>query len=150
MIARQTTDSAEIKRVMCHPDIYPRISDDTCPPADEFEPPVDRAEFIGGYLDGEIFGLMIYHRKSKGIFCHLQVLPEYRQKYTREFTRMALAIGLSKNAHIYAEIPDCYPEVINLAKKYGFKPVEKVEAYRVNNGETIGSTVLRCDHERGS
>ena len=56
----RTEDLALIKSILCHPDIYPLISDDTCPPADEFEPPLDGIEYIAGIVRGEPIGLMVY------------------------------------------------------------------------------------------
>jgi hypothetical protein len=119
MILKETRDIAEIKKILCCPEIYKCIGDDNSPPIDEFEPP-SQAMYVAGYVDGDIIGLMIYHITEKGLKCHLQVLPEYRSKYAREFARMALEFGEAKNSSIYSETPVCYWHIIRFAKSFGF------------------------------
>lgn len=126
MIIVKTQDIEEIRKVICHPDIYPVISDDFCPPPKEFIPPLD-VDYYAGYVNGEIIGIMAYHIQDGRYKCHPNVLPEYRNKYAREFTRMTLEIGKVKNASIYADIPECYKHVIRFAKSFGFKVIGKLK-----------------------
>ena len=134
----------EIKAILCHPEIYPRISDDRSPPPIDFDPP-DSAKYIAGYVDGDIIGLMVYHKTDLGLKCHFQVLPEYRQKYSREFARMALDFGEAKNASIYAEVADCYPDVIRFAKDMGFKREGYAENVSIKNGVSYRKVLLRLN-----
>ncbi len=146
MIIKETIDPDEIKRVLCHPEIYPCItSDDECPDLEDFEPPMD-AEYIGGYVGCDIIGIMVYHTYKDGFECHIQVLPEYRKEYAREFAQMALEIGKAKNASIYAEIPDCYPNVLKFAKSFGFNETGSIEDGYTRNGMTCDVTTLRLEH----
>ena len=125
LIVRETKDHEEIKQVLCHPVIYDCISDDNCPTADKFEPP-ESAQYIAGYVDNDIIGLMIYHRVTEGLKCHIQVLPEYRKLYSRKFAQMALKFGEAKNATIFSEVPTLYPNVIEFAKEFGFKQIGNI------------------------
>jgi len=128
---KETKDVNEIKKVLCHRDIYNCIADDNCPDSSEFEPPMD-AQYIAGYVDSDIIGLMIYHKVTGGLKCHIQVLPEFRKKYAREFARIAL--GEAKNAIIYSEIPTCYPNVISFAKEFGFTETGIIKDSYPKNG----------------
>ena len=142
MIVKQTLDIAEIKKILCHPEIFKRISDDYSIPINEFEPPLE-CEYIAGYVNSNIIGLMIYNKVNERVKCHFQVLPEFRFKYSRQFVRMALDIGKAKNASIYAEIPNCYPEVVNFAKKSGFKIVGKIVNSCKKSGLFYDDIILR-------
>lgn len=125
----ETKDLEDIKKVLCHPEIYRCISDDYCPESSEFEPPLS-ARYIAGYVDGDIIGLMIYHNMKEGLKCHIQVLPEYRKEYAREFAEMVLV----KDVDVYSEIPACYPNVIRFAKSFGFKEIGTIKDSHLKNG----------------
>ena len=63
MIVKKTTDLTDIKAILCDPFIYDTITDDNSPLAEDFEPPVnDDYLYIGGYVDGQIIALMVYHK----------------------------------------------------------------------------------------
>ena len=146
MIVKETKDIEEIKAVLCHPEIYDCISDDTCPHSDDFEPPLESNEYIAGYHKDEIFAVMVYHYKGDKYYTHIQVLPSHRKERAIDFARMALAFGLSKNVPIYAEIPDIYPNVLKFAKSFGFKVVDIKENQHLKNDELGNVSVLRCDN----
>ncbi len=119
MIIAETKNIEEIKSILCHPEIYKVIGDDNSMSSDQFEPPLTQA-YVAGYVEGDIIGIMIYHRFQGKLKCHIQVLPEYRKQYAQEFARMVLSFGEAKNAIIYAEIPECYQNVLKFAKSFGF------------------------------
>ena len=145
LTVRETKDITEIKSVLCHPVIYDCISDDNCPTSDKFEPPMG-AQYIAGYVDNDIIGLMIYHRVTEGLKCHIQVLPEYRKLYSREFAQMALKFGEAKNATIFSEIPVCYPNVIKIAKEFGFKQIGIIRENYLKNGINFDVIKFRKGH----
>jgi len=145
VIARETKNIKEIKSILCHPEIYERISDDDSMAADEFEPPLD-VEYIAGYVNSDIIGIAIYNDIKEGVKFHFQVLPEYRGKYSKTFARMALDVGRAKNASIYAEIPSCYPEVIKFAEYLSFKIVGNIEKHRKKFGKFHDVIILRLEN----
>lgn len=140
---RETKDVAVIKSVLCNPDIYRCISDDNSPVPDDFEPPLD-AEYIAGCVGDDIIGMMIYHERTGRLKCHIQVLPEYRKEYARQFARMAL--GRAKNATIYAEIPDCFPNVLAFAKSFGFEETGEIRSDYVRDGISHDVITVRLDN----
>jgi len=146
MIVEQTKDIDLIKSVLCRPDIYDVINDDNSGPAEDFEPPMD-VLYVAGYVNDDIIGIMIYHEVTGGLKCHIQVLPEYRKKYAREFARMALNFGEAKNAILYSEIPDCYPNVINFAKEFGFNETGSIKGDYIKNG--IAHDVIKMRKNNG-
>jgi hypothetical protein len=142
LIVKETRSIAEIKKILCYPEIYKCISDDNSPPLNEFEPPSE-AMYVAGYVGSDIIGMMIYHVTEEGLKCHIQVLPEFRKKYAREFARMALEIGEAKNSSIYSEIPICYPNVIRFAKSFGFTETGSIKDGHLLNGEQYDVVILR-------
>ena len=146
MIVRETRDLTEIKRILCHPEIYDCISDDYSPNAEEFEPPLFNVKYIGGYVENEIIGVMIYHNKKGQMFCHIQVLPEFRKEYAEEFAGKALNEQLKDNDVVWAEVPDCYQNVLRFAKSFGFQIVDVYDDGYLKNGELSYMNVLRYTH----
>ena len=129
----------EAKLVLCHPEIYETISDDNSPPASEFNPP-DNCEYIGGFVDGDLIGVMIYHTYKESIKCHVQVLPTHRADHAREFGTKAL--GLKRGLTIYADIPEIYPNVLKFAQSFGFKIIDTLIKSGVKNGKSFNSKLL--------
>lgn len=146
MIVAETKNIAEIKSILCHPDIYYLINDDNSGSAEDFEPPMD-VLYVAGYVNGDTIGIMIYHEVTGGLKCHIQVLPEYRKRYAREFARMALNFGEAKNAIIYSEIPVCYPNVISFAKEFGFNETGSIKGDYIKNG--IAHDVIKLRMKNG-
>lgn len=147
MVIHEINDPDLIKRVLCHPEIYSCIIDDACPGRDEFEPPIHPTiQYVAGFVGGDIIGVMIYHDKGDMIKTHIQVLPVYREQYAREFARMALNFGKAKNAMLYAEIPECFPNVKRFAESFGFKETGKTPNGRKINGIIHDVAVMRLDN----
>lgn len=118
MIVDRTTDLAKILRVLKHPEIFNRISEDG-PTAEAWMPSISDAIYIA---DTDGIGLMIYHWQNKiTLECHVQVLPEHRDK-AYEFGQAALdwAWKNTKATKIVAQIPEFYPDVLKFAYKNGF------------------------------
>jgi len=118
MIVERTTDLAKIVKVLKNPEIFERISEDGVY-IDNWLPSLDDAIFL---TDKENIGLMIYHEiNSITIECHVQVLPEHRDK-AMEFGKAVLewAWENTKATKIVAQIPEIYPDVIKFAYKNGF------------------------------
>ena len=142
MIVKQIDDVEDIKKVLCVGSIYECITDDTCPPADEFEPPTDQCyTYVAGYVNGEIIGIMVYHKYLDGNECHIQVLPDYRKQHAREFAEQALLFR--GTLPLYAEIPDLYKNVINFAIAHDFEVIDTKENNYIKNGKTYNTNVLR-------
>jgi hypothetical protein len=113
-------------------------------PAEEFEPPMGAGvQYVAGLVDSAIIGLMIYHDVGNKVKCHIQVLPEYRKDHAREFARIALNFGKAKNAIVYAEIPDCYPNVLRFAEKVGFYKTGNIKDDYTKDGVTHDVIILR-------
>ena len=144
MIVKETKNAEEIKKVLCHPAIWGRIGGDVMS-EDDFNPPMD-CQYVAGYVDDVIIAVMIYNEIEERLKCHIQVLPEYRKEYAREFARMALKFGEAKNASIYAEIPDCYPEVISFAEEFDFKIIGREKNGSIRNGVPHDKIILRREN----
>ena len=141
MILKETKDLEEIKRVLCNPAIYDTITGDECPLAAEFEPPVsDDYLYVGGYIEGKIIALMVYHKYLDGNECHVQVLPKYRKEHAKEFGEQSLLF--KGTLPLYAEIPDLYKNVLSFALMNNFNVIDVKENDYTKNGKTYNVNVL--------
>lgn len=145
MIVKITDNASDIKAILCQGAIYECITDDECPPADEFEPPTDQQyTYVAGYINNEIFAVMVYHRYLDGNECHIQVLPEYRKEYARDFAEQALTY--KGTLPLYAEIPSLYKNVLNFALANNFEVIDTRKDDYIKNGEIYNMNVLRYKH----
>lgn len=141
---KETTDKKEIKKILLDSEIFDRITSDASNHLTDFDPP-SNAQYIGGYVDNDIIALMVYHTSNKRLKCHLMVLKKYRNKYAKEFARMALNFGKAKNASVYAEIATCFKETLFFAKSLGFKQVGNIENKITRSGVFYDVNILRLD-----
>jgi len=139
---KEIDDIDDIKAVLCHEAIYGTISGDGCPSVEDFEPPVnDDYLYVGGYVKGEIAALMVYHKYLDGVECHVQVLPEFRRKYAKEFGEQSLMFR--GNRPLYAEIPELYQNVLEFAKLNGFEVIGFKDDLYIKNGVEYPINILR-------
>lgn len=141
MIVKETKNLDDIKAILCNTAIYDTITDDNCPLVEDFEPPVtDDYLYVGGYIDGKIVDLMVYHKYSDGNKCHVQVLPDYRKEHAKKFGEQSLLFR--GTLPLYAEIPDLYNNVLAFALLNGFKVIEVKENNHIKNGKKYHVNVL--------
>jgi len=133
MDIKESFNVDDIKEVLCHPAIYDSITDDGCTLAESFEPPMnDEYQYIVGYVKGVPIGVMVYHKYRDGNECHVQVLPEYRKEYSKQFGQQSLEFR--GTAPLYAQIPDLYKNVLDFALLNNFKLIEKIDDGYIKNG----------------
>ena len=141
MIVKETDNIDDIKAVLCNPTIYDTITDDNCPLASEYDPPInDDYLYVGGYVKGEIIALMVYHKYLDGNECHVQVLPRFRKEHAINFGEQSLLF--KGTLPLYAEIPDLYKNVLNFALLNNFKVINVKDNDYVKNGKTYNVNVL--------
>ena len=142
MIVTATTNLTDIKAVLCNPAIYDTITDDNCPNIEDFEQPInDEYLYVGGYVDNEIIGLMVYHEYLDGNKCHVQVLPEHRKEHAKQFGEQSLQYRGTRP--LYAEIPDLYKNVLDFAILNDFKVIKRIDNGFIKNGVNYTVNVLR-------
>ena len=130
MILKFLDDKEEIKKIICDPEIYERISDNNSPPANEFDFDLSHGLFIGGYVDNKIIAVSVFTLIDGWRF-HPQILKPYRFQYAKEFVKRSLNWFWNEvNADKLAvKIPKKYMGVINFSKKFGFKPISERKEY---------------------
>ena len=141
MIIKETTNIDDIKAVLCNPAIYDTITDDNCPVAEEFKPPLEDHVYVGGYVEGQMVALMVYHKYLDGNKCHVQVLPEYRKEHAKRFGEQSLLFKGTRP--LYAEIPDLYRNVLDFAKRNNFEIIKQINNGHIKNGVSYTVNVLR-------
>ena len=117
MIIEITRNKDLIKYVLCHPFIYPLISEGTDLEPEDFDPP-DEALYISGFDNNRIIGIACVHEFWDGVKYHPNVLPRMRQ-HANEFIRKTLDLI---NEPVYIEIPD---RLERIALYHGFEEVER-------------------------
>jgi hypothetical protein len=146
LITRETKDLEEIKLVLCNPVIYDAISDDDSPSLEDYETPInDDYLYIGAYVDNKIIGLMVYHKFLNGNKCHIQVLPDFREKYAKDIGEQVLTFR--GHSPLYAEIPDLYPNVLRFALHNKFKVVGIRKNDYKKHGKTYDIKVLEYKND---
>jgi len=141
MIVKEIDNLDDIKAVLCNSVIYDTITDDKCPLAINFEPPInDEYLYVGGYVKGEIAALMVYHKYLDGNECHVQVLPEFRKEYAIKFGEQSLLFR--GTLPLYAEIPCLYRNVLAFALKNDFKVIDIKKNDYTKRGVTYHVNVL--------
>lgn len=128
---------AEVKAILTDEEIYDRIADDDCPSREEYEF-VDpfHAEYIGGYLDGKLIGLVIHHDGE----IHVNILKDYRKQFKSELLRGALQ--RINRAKVWAEIPSLFPSIIQFAKDEGFREDRVIKGGFQKHGKTYDTHIL--------
>lgn len=145
LVVKETRNINEIHAILKRPDIYENISCDDSPCSEHFTAPVsERYRYIAAFVDGEIIGLMVYHSFMDGEVCHIQVLPEFRKCYAKEFGEKALKF--KGDCPLYSEIPDNYQNVLNFAKSFGFEVIEKLNKGYCKNGIEYQINLLRFNY----
>lgn len=143
MIIRETRDIAEIKNVLCDPEIYARISDDFSPSIDSFEP-VPPSDYVYYLTDENNIGLVFLHwHNGTMLEGHIQVLEDHRH-LAHEF-----AVGVldwiwnnTQAKKILAVIPEIYPDVIGFTKKMGFEQEGEIKGSYQKNGVLYSQVYL--------
>ncbi len=141
MIVKEITNEDEIRTILCNPDIYDTIASDECPAIDDFEIPFDNHRYIGGFVNGEIIALMVYHTYKDGNKCHVQVLPEHRKEYAQKFGEQSLMFRGTQP--LYAEIASLYQNVLDFALIFRFEILDKKIADYKKNGLLYDTYILR-------
>ena len=141
MIVRPTASAGDIKAILCNQAIYDTILGDGGAKIEDVEPPInDDYLYIGGYVNGEIIALMIYHKYLDGNECHVQVLPEHRKEHALEFGEQSLLFR--GTLPLYAEIPDLYKNVLGFALLNNFKVIDVRADDYIKNGTKYNVNVL--------
>jgi hypothetical protein len=120
-------------------ELYERGSDDRCPENPYEGIALMPEEFYqGGYILNRLASVNFFRPFRHGIKVHFQVSKLYR-KCARELLEKSLAM---LKGPFYAEIPVCYPEVINFAKHQGFCEIERTENTYLR-GQWVDRVVLK-------
>ena len=145
MIVKETVNEEEISCILRNPDIYETIAEDGFDAIDKFAIPLDGHLYVGGYVNGEIIALMVYHAYRDGNVCHVHVLPKYRKDYALKFGEQSLLFCGTQP--LYAEIPDLYKNVLDFAINFNFKIIETVIDGCIKNGVSYNINIMRMgDH----
>ncbi len=116
MITAHQPSYEEIVKLVFDDELYDRMTDDNCPPKEEFELPTEGYEAIGGYLYSQIVSLFLVY----GDELHFVVLKPYR----KHAVKLLDASFKMRPQTVCCKIASLYRPVINFAKNYGFKEID--------------------------
>jgi RimJ/RimL family protein N-acetyltransferase len=123
MTFRRTTDADLIRSVMTHPRVYPHITDDGCPPVEQFAPVLSPAIWYVEAHDGEeLLGLWAF--VPQNAICwevHTCLLPNaWGQRGAKAAKEMAAWIWANTDCRrIVTNVPSCNPLAYRFARKAG-------------------------------
>jgi RimJ/RimL family protein N-acetyltransferase len=154
----RTRDIGLINRIMRHPAIYDAISDDTCPPAEQFDATpavVDGARFI--FLaphddDGNVAGVWMFEKKVDGTSyeVHTCILPEYRGRFAKSAAMLAMKwiFENTRARSITTRVPRCNRTALVFAKWCGMVPLLLEREAFVKNGVPHDVNLLAINRSR--
>jgi len=149
LIIERSQDYEKIRAVLTHPEIWEVISGDN-DDIDGFTFDAGEDIHIIGYNENNVIGLVNLHYRDKfGWQVHIQVLPEYREKYAEEFGRKVLSY-IWKNTRINklrALIPEIYPNVKKFSELLGFSDEDFITNSYVKGGQVYSKWLMMI--ERG-
>ena len=122
MLIDRSYNEKEIKSVITHPDIYPRLINENSPPPEEWHPAKGRIYLVG--YDPNPFGVISANQKTDIQFIvHFQVIPEFRKTHAVPFAEKGIQwLWDNTDARkLVAEVPDFHQNVIKFATNVGFK-----------------------------
>jgi hypothetical protein len=139
MEIKEIFDENEIKKVICEKEIFERINDDYTETIDNFKIPFFNYRYFAGYIDNCIIGVMVYNYNKDKIFCHFQVLKQFRSKFAYKFAKLSLI----KDLDIYIEVPVVFKDVIRFSKAFGFKEKKLYKNNYIKNGKKSDILLLK-------
>ena len=126
MLIKRVYNLTDAESILNNPTIKREISGDYV----DSEPVtlVDKRShiYLVGYVDSIPIGLTIVHPNKQGKqYCHIQVIPEYRSKYSHQFSESILNWIWSHTviSQMFVYIPYTSLNVINFAKLSGFTQI---------------------------
>ena len=145
MRIERSFNADDIHSILRHPEIYPLISHDGAPSAEEFIVNPEQQIFALGYVEDVPVGCVILHPRTALCWqVHFQVLPEYRKQYALSMGQEGLEWAWENTTAIklVAEVPQIYSNVTAFALKQGFQIEGTNRKSTVINGEIIDSLLL--------
>lgn len=140
MRVSRTSNARDIKSVLAAP--YETMRGDGEPSLENLELFADGLEYIGGYIEEEIFAIMLFHRYRDGQKIHITVEQGNKNGRAHKFGRLALRFRDS-TLPLYTEIPACFPRTIEFAKSFGFEIIETHAGKFIRNGRPHDSKIMR-------
>lgn len=140
MIVERTTDKEAIKEIITNPSIWETIAGDD-DSIDTYEPPLGENVYVIGYDEFKPIGLFIIHPTSIGLWqCHIQVMPEQREKHAVEFGNKVVQWVWDNTVinKLIALIPEIYPNVKKFSEIQGFKEEGFITNSYSKGGEMFG------------
>lgn len=138
MIIKAVNDPDEIKTLIAMD--YDAITSDNDPQIEEYSPSFDGVDYVGGYVNGELVGIMAFKQSSGVSWCHIMTSPNHRVHAGR-FARRAIA----DRGPLKTSIPASHENVIRFAEKFGFICVATERNAWVKNGTESDIIVMRRD-----
>lgn len=125
------------------PEVRERLDDDDAERLDREGLPSD-AVVLGGWDGPALFGVAVLVHFRDGWSIHFYTRREGRRLWARAFGRAVVEVA-SRSGPAYVQIPmDLYPDVVNFARRFGFRRVgTEPDAYR-KGGRRYDREVMQC------
>lgn len=128
MTIRPVKDKEEIKKILFDDAVFELAKGQANITKEQFKIPLDGVFYLGGYHNGEIFGLSCMTPFLRGFKFHPYILEKHKKSKARLFVGDCLnMINYTK----YVEIDKNNTKLINFAKKFGFKGIDNLSKDRI-------------------
>ena len=138
----------EVRNFITEPAIWESISGDFTDSIEDFAPESSNYLYIMGYDKLEPIGLFVVHNTDLNLFqCHVQVMPEHREKHAIAFGSGALKWVWDNTEvnKLIALIPEIYPNVQKFAEIQGFKQEGYITNSYKKNGNMYSQWLMSID-----
>lgn len=147
----RTRDFDLVRKIMTHPRVYPHITDDGCPPVEEFHPAEDRGLwYILVRNAGEPVGLWLFVPQNAVCWeVHTCLLPVAWGETGKEAAkRMAEWIWQYTTCRrIVTNVPECNRLALRFAKAAGMVEYGRNEKSFLKDGKLWGQIMLGLTKE---
>jgi len=155
MIKRcRVTDANEVNRIMTHPDVYPKISDDGCPEAGDYDvTPLlecDAIYCLGWMIDGIWAGMWLFEPRNTITYeGHICILPGFRGAAAVRATEDAFRWMFRNTAcrKVVALIPEGNKPAIAFAMLAGMRKEGLVKRSFLKGGKVVDQQLLGIEKE---
>jgi len=120
------------------PEVWERAADDNS--RREFDIPSSTMK-LGAFVDGTLASVALFSPFRDGWKLHFYVLRRFRLKHAREAIKSIMS-AMHAEFIVYVAIPTLYREVINFAKRSGFRELEIEPATATIGGKTYDRVIL--------
>lgn len=142
-------DVSLIRQAICHPLVYPHVSDDGSPPANEYQPPTSLM-YVGSWVDDAYAGVFILHAHNSVMAeVHTCLLPDVWGKSVKISRGLVeWVFSATQTQRLITSVPGYNRLALRLAKSAGMQQYGVNPASFMKSGKLHDLVMLGVSKER--